>query len=408
MQAEDDSRNAAPLEPRVSLLDLFLLYLRLGLTAFGGPAVHIALMEDEAVRRRRWVTREEFIDMIGVTNLIPGPNSTEMAMHVGLKRGGAAGLALAGWAFILPSAIIVTLIAWLYARYGTMPEVQPFIDGVQPAVAVILAGAVWRLGGAFKARPSMLVLMVVAAVAILFGWNEIAVLFALGFLGMLWERRNDFRQKRGRSAGAFLGWSVAALSARSAVAVTASGAGAAAATASAPGLLAIFLYFLKIGAVMYGSGYVLFAFLQGGVVERLQWITNQQLVDAIAAGQLTPGPVSTTATFIGYLLGGAPGAAVATVGIFLPGFIFVALVQPAVPWLRARRWPASFLDSVSAAAVGLMAGVCIVFARESLDSARGFAIAAAAAIALFKFNANTAWIILGAAAVNGVWDLLLG
>lgn len=384
-----------------SLSSLLFVYLKLGLTAFGGPAVHVALMEEEVVHRRKWVTHESFLDMLGVTNLIPGPNSTEMAMHVGLRRAGLAGLLLTGAAFILPAAIIVTVFGWLYVKFGRVPEVQPFIEGVQPAVVAVLAGAVWRLGRSAAKTRALVLLAIAAAIALLAGLNEIAVLFSGGVLGMLWARRNDLRG--GLKTSITLG-GASLLTTRRALAVA---VGAGAATAAAPSLPAIFFYFLKIGSVMYGSGYVLIAFLQGGLVERYEWISQQQLFDAIAVGQVTPGPVSTAATFIGFLLGGVPGAIAGTVGIFLPAFVFVFLIQPAVPWLRARRWPASFLDAINATAIGLMGGVTVEFARESMLNPRGAAIGIIAALALIKFRINSAWIIIGAALANGLLALAM-
>jgi chromate transporter len=296
-----------------TLRELALLFLRLGTTAFGGPAAHIAMMEDEVVRRRKWLTSEEFLDLLGATNLIPGPNSTEMAIHVGHRRGGWPGLLVASSCFIVPAALIVLAFAWCYMRYRSLPETDAVLYGVKPVIIAIVLQALWGLARSAVKNRLLGVVGAAAVVASFFGVNEIALLFAAGALVAMVR---GARRARGRPPALLL----------AAPGVPMGGAAAAAAASFSLGIL--FLTFLKIGAVLFGSGYVLLAFLRADLVHRLHWLTEGQLLDAVAVGQVTPGPVFTTATFIGYMLGGLPGAVVATVGIFLPAFVFVAASGP--------------------------------------------------------------------------------
>lgn len=310
-------------------LEVFTSFLKLGLTAFGGPAAHIGMFRDEFVRRRKWLTDEAFLDLLGATNLIPGPNSTEMAIHIGFLRAGWAGFILGGLAFTLPAALIVLLFAWVYVEYGSTPQATWLLYGVKPVMIAIILQALWGLGR--KAIKDVLTIIIaVACIALYFlGVNEVLLLFAGGLFVMLirnWTRLRELPRPNLSVALPLL-----------------SGLGAASVSFSLPTL---FLTFLKIGAILYGSGYVLIAFLRADFVERLGWLTEQQLIDAIAIGQITPGPLFTSATFIGYLLGGIPAAIVATLGIFLPSYIFVAISNPIIPKLRQSPWAGSLLDGV--------------------------------------------------------------
>ena len=310
-------------------LDVFASFLKLGFTAFGGPAAHIGMFREEFVRRRKWLTDEAFLDLLGATNLIPGPNSTEMAIHIGFLRAGWAGLIVGGLAFTLPAVLIVLLFAWLYVEYGSTPQAAWPLYGVKPVMIAIILQALWGLGR--KAIKDVLTMIVaVACIALYFlGVNEVLLLFAGGLVVMLiqnWTRLRELPRPNLSVALPLL-----------------SGLGAASVSFS---LSTLFLTFLKIGAILYGSGYVLVAFLRADLVERLGWLTEQQLIDAIAIGQITPGPLFTSATFIGYLLGGVPAALVATLGIFLPSYIFVVISNPIIPKLRKSPWAGSLLDGV--------------------------------------------------------------
>jgi chromate transporter len=369
--------------------ELALVFLRLGTTAFGGPAAHVAFMEDEVVRRRQWITRERFLDYLAAANLIPGPNSTELAIHIGRDRAGWAGLLIAGACFIAPATIIVTACAWAYVRYGALPVADALFYGIKPVVIAVIAQAIWRLGRAALRSAGTWSIAIAAAVATALGIHELAVL------------------------GAAAATSVVALSRRrvSAIAATGVAAGggaalnAAAASASAAAsfsLLHLFGIFVKIGSVLFGSGYVLLAFLRADLVQRLGWLTEPQLIDAVAVGQLTPGPVFTTATFIGYLLGGYAGAAVATAGIFLPAFVFVAASGPIVPRLRRSRTAAAVLDGVNAASLALMAVVGWQLARAAVVDPITATIGVASLLALLFSRVNSAWLILAGALVGAI------
>lgn len=332
---------------KASVLEVFLLFLKLGFTAFGGPAAHISIMHDEVVVRRKWLSDEQFLDLLGATNLIPGPNSTEMAIHIGYLRAGWRGLIAGGLGFILPAMSIVLGFSRLYVRFGTLPQVEWLMYGIKPVVIAIIAQALWTLGS--KAIKNKLAAIVGAAVLVLyfFRLNEIALLFAGGLVVMLIA---NWRRLRSPTASFFLPLSGFALS-----------------QAIVPFSYPIlFLTFLKIGTVLYGSGYVLLAFLRNDFVLRLGWLTDQQLIDAIAIGQITPGPLFTSATFIGYLLGGTSGALLATLGIFLPSFIFVAISNPFIPKIRNSPWASSLLYGVNVSSLGLMAAVTVQLASFSL------------------------------------------
>ena len=377
---------------KTSLSELALLFLRLGTTAFGGPAAHIAMMEDEVVRRRRWMTREEFLDLLGAANLIPGPNSTELAIHVGHRQAGWAGLLIAGVSFILPAVLIVTAFAWAYVRYGLLPQVAGILYGVKPVIIVIVLQALWSLGKT-AVKTKFLAVVGLAGVALtFFGVHELLILAGAGLLVVLvraFRQRNDrhFLSVSFVSPFAFLLQATA--------------------TATATfGLLPLFLFFLKVGAVLYGSGYVLLAFIRADLVERWHWLTESQLLDAIAVGQVTPGPVFTTATFVGYVLGGYRGATVATLGIFLPAFCFVALSGPLVPRIRRSRTAGAFLDGVNVAALSLMVLVTYQLGRASLVDITTLLIGLISGFLLFRFRINSAWLVLGGAIAG--WIIYAG
>ncbi|HKR11456.1 MAG TPA: chromate efflux transporter [Pyrinomonadaceae bacterium] len=370
---------------RTSLKTLALLFLKVGITAFGGPAAHIAMMEDEVVRRRRWMTRDEFLDLLGATNLIPGPNSTEMAIHIGHRQAGWPGLLVAGVCFIAPAVLIVMGFAWAYVRYRSLPEVSGILYGIKPVIIVIVLQALYSLGrAALKTR--FLAAIAIAGTALTFvGVHELIILAGGGLVALIWKLTTH----RGKSSlfstatFAFLLQSTAPV-------------------ATSFGLWPLFLFFLKVGAVLYGSGYVLLAFIRADLVERWHWLTESQLLDAIAIGQVTPGPVFTTATFIGYVLGGTGGAAVATIGIFLPAFIFVALSGPLVPLIRRSPAAGAFLDGVNACALSLMFVVTYLLARSAIVDIKTILIALLGAFLLFRFRLNSAWLIIGGAAVGWI------
>lgn len=373
------------------LWELATLFLRLGATAFGGPAAHVSMMHDEVVTRRRWLGEQEFLDLLGATNLIPGPNSTEMAIHVGLARARWRGLIVAGTCFILPAMLIVLALAWAYVEYGETPAVEGLLYGIEPVVIAIVVQALAQLGRTAVKRSALLIAVGAGVLALyLAGVNELLLLFGAGVIVVL--VRGAGRLRRTVSSGLLpvLGTGLGALPS----------AAAAVAERTSVELWGLFLLFLKFGAVIYGSGYVLFAFIRGDLVDRLGWITEQQLVDALAVGQLTPGPVFTTATFIGYLVGGVGGALLATLAIFLPGFVFVAALQPIVRLMRRSTWTGDLLDGVNAGAIGLMAGVTWQLGRDAIVDAPTALLAIAAAAVLFRWKLNSGWLILAGAALG--------
>jgi chromate transporter len=366
-----------------SLRSLAFLFLRLGATAFGGPAAHIAMMEEEVVRRRHWLTHDEFLDLLGASNLIPGPNSTELAIHIGHRQAGWPGLLLAGASFILPAVLIVVAFAWAYVRYGALPQVAGMLYGVKPVIIAIVVQALWSLGRA-SIKSKLLALVALIAVALTFlRVHELIVLFGGGVV--VGFARITVRQIK-NGVRTFISPSLFALFLQT-------GGGAAAPF----GLLPLFLFFLKVGSVLYGSGYVLLAFIRADLVERWHWLTETQLLDAIAVGQVTPGPVFTTATFIGYVLGGTQGALVATLGIFLPAFFFVAMSGPLVPRIRRSPTASAFLDGVNAAALALMLVVTYELGHAALVDLKTIVLAVVNAVVLFVFRPNSAWLILGGA-----------
>jgi len=352
-----------------SLRELAFLFIKLGTIAFGGPAAHIAMMEDEVVRRRAWLTREQFLDYLGATNLIPGPNSTEMAIHIGYRRCGWPGLLVAGLCFILPAALIVSACAWAYVRFGSLPAATGVLHGVKPVVIAVVIQALWGLGRSAVKTPGLGALGAAAVVGSALGVNELLVLAAGAVIAPI-------ARSLGRPRPASLVASVA--------------------------LWPLFGVLVKIGSVLFGSGYVLLAFLRADFVQRLHWLTEQQLLDAVAVGQVTPGPVFTTATFIGYVLARGPGAVVATVGIFLPAFVFVAASGPLVPRLRRSPVAGAVLDGINVASLALMAVVTWHLGRAAVVDWMSLALALVSVFLLLRYRVNSAWLVVGGALVGAL------
>jgi chromate transporter len=365
--------------------------------SFGGPAAHIAMMEAEVVGKRQWMTQQQFLDLLGAANLIPGPTSTETAISLGFVRAGWSGLCVAGASFILPAAAITGAFAWAYVRFGALTQAVAVLAGVKAAVIAVIAIAIGRLGRTAVKTVSLAALGGLALAAFFLGVNPIAILFGGGLLGMLAIRASNFRaaaalvfspwfpQGISRAAGVSAFWSRAL----AAVAI-----GSVATVVTRPSVYRIGLFFLKVGALLYGGGYVLLAFLEQGLVQQHGWLTHQQLLDAVAIGQFTPGPVLSTATFIGYILGGVPGAAVATVAIFLPSFFYVALLAPVLFRLRQSAWMAACLDSVNVCAVALMSGVTF---RLGADALRGWTMLGIAVVSLgimLRWKVSPVWVVL--------------
>jgi len=370
--------------------ELVAVFGKLGCIAFGGPAAHIAMMHDEVVRRREWISEQRFLDLVGATNLVPGPNSTELAIYLGYERARWRGLFVAGICFIAPAAVLVCALAWAYVRYGRSPVGVGVLYGITPVVIAIIAHAVAKLAPTAVRGVGFGAVSVAALIAYLFGLNELVLLAAGGLVAVLvaWLRRP---RTKGGSPAVVL-WPLWT------------------APMFAPGsggrLWPLFLTMLKIGSVLYGSGYVLFAFLRGDFVVRLGWLTDQQLLDAVAIGQLTPGPLFTSATFVGYLVAGPWGAIVATVAIFAPAFVFAALLGRIVGWLRGRWWTSAALDGVNATALALMLGVAVQLGLIALTDPLTIGLAIAAALALWRFRLNSAWLILAGAVVGLAHALL--
>lgn len=372
---------------KTSLKELALLFLKLGTIAFGGPAAHVAMMEDEVVRRKHWLEREEFLDLLGMTNLIPGPNSTEMAIHIGYRQRGFMGLLVTGSCFILPAALIVAAIAWAYVRFGMLPATDGLLYGVKPVVIAVVLQALLRLARTAVKTKFLALIGLVAVVLNFLGVNELLVLFGAGVVVSM-VRWLKHRQPP----------TTALLVATPTIAIAQ--VGTAATTVVNFSLWSLFLFFLKIGAVLFGSGYVLLAFLRADLVERWRWLSDAQLLDAIAVGQVTPGPVFTTATFIGYILAGPLGAIVSTLGIFLPAFLFVALSGPLVPFLRRSAIARAFLDGLNVASLALMAVVTWQLGTSALLDWVTVALAIASAILLLRFQVNSVWLVLGGAIIG--------
>jgi len=363
-----------------SPVEILRLFLRLGLTAFGGPAAHIGLMERETVERRGWMSREGFLDLVGACNLLPGPGSTQVAMALGYSRGGWMGLVVAGSCFILPASLATLGLAWAYVRFGSLPQAQGFLYGIKPVMVAIIVQAVWNLGRTAYRRWQLALAGVACFATALAGMPPIAILLACGGLALL----AAWTASRRGTAMAVAGLPVAM------------GGG----VAGAAGIASIFLVFLKLGVVVFGSGYVLVAFLKSDLVDRLHWVTEAQLLDAITAGQVTPGPVFATATFLGYLLRGWAGAAAATLAIFLPSFFMAGLVGTLAERIRRSKLAAAFLDGVNAAAVAVMASVAIALGRATMVDGWTVALGLASATLLVRYRMNPTWLILGGAGLG--------
>ena len=371
-----------------TLRELASVFLKLGTTAFGGPAAHIAMMDDEVVRRRGWLSRQQFLDLLGATHLIPGPNSTEMAIHIGLARAGWVGLLVAGACFIFPAFLIVSGLAWIYVRYGSLPQATWLLYGIKPVIIAVVVQALWGLGKtAVKGPLTALAGLVVVALFFL-GLNEILLLFASGLMVMILENLKSARRRGVLLGGAFPAFLFPATAVGSAL------------TATPVSFLKLTLFFLKVGSVLFGSGYVLLAFLRADLVDRWQWLTDQQLLDAVAIGQFTPGPVFTTATFIGYLVAGPTGAVLATAAIFLPAFILVLISQPLISRLRRSTWAHGLLDGVNVASLGLMAAVAWQLGQAAVVDGLTLFLFSLSAILIFARSINSAWLVLGGGIVG--------
>jgi chromate transporter len=373
---------------KVKLLEVARVFFKLGCLAFGGPAAHVAMMEEEIINKRQWMTRQHFLDLMGVTNLIPGPNSTEMTMHCGHERAGIPGLFVAGLCFIFPAVVMTGLIAWSYVEYGDLPEVKPFVFGIKPAVLAIIAGAILKLGKKALKGWELGVLGALVLTASLFGVNEIIALLSCGLLGALYF---TVKTKVVDSPKAMLPLLLTSASSSAILKVSS---------------LKVFFSFLKVGAILYGGGYVLFPYLDAELVSK-GWLSRQELMDAVAIGQFTPGPVLSTATFIGYQMTGFWGAIAATAGIFLPSFLFVLILNPLVPRMRNSKTFSYFLDSVNVAAVAIMMAVLFQMSRIALIDWRAFVIGAISFIVIFGFKkVNAAWTVLGGAILGYLLHLI--
>jgi chromate transporter len=374
---------STPPDAGCALKELALAFLRLGTTAFGGPAAHIAMMEDEFVRRRAWLTREQFLDLVSVAGLIPGPSSTEVAIYVGYRRAGWRGLVAAGACFIMPAALMVTAIAWAYVRFGRLPVAGGALYGIKAVVIAIIVQALIAFGRTAIKTKWLLVVGVAAVGATALGVTPVLVLLAAGTLNALMQaaRQPSVPAMMILAPGALVG---------------------PAAIAAPVGLAKLFAIFLKIGAVVFGSGYVLLAFLRADLVEHSHLLSESQLIDAVAVGQFTPGPVFTTATFIGYILAGTPGAVVATLGIFLPSFLLVAASGPLIPRLRRSPIASAFLDAVNVASLALMGVVAAQLARAAIVDIPTVLLAIVSAVVLFTSRVNSAWLVLGGGILGAV------
>lgn len=385
---EDDGAAQAPVS-RGSLREVAALFLKLGCIAFGGPAAHVAMMRREVVERRRWLDDQRFLDLFGGCNLIPGPSSTELAIMIGYSQAGWPALILAGMLFIAPAMLIVLAFAWVYVHFGSLPAVGWLLYGIKPVIIAIVAQALYGLARTAIKGPLLAVAGAAVLTLYLLGVNVILLLFGAGILVML--IKNATRLRPSPRSAALLTVPTAGLAGRLAAATV---------TKTPVTLPVLFLTFLKLGAVVYGSGYVLLAFLRADFVQHLGWLSDRQLVDAVAVGQFTPGPVFTTATFLGYLFAGLPGALLATLGIFLPSFVLVALVYPLIGRLRGSVWLSAFLDGANAAALGLMAAVTWQLARASLIDVPTAVLALLALAVLFRFRPNSAWLVLAGGAAG--------
>lgn len=375
------------MKDKADLIDIAKIFLKLGVIGFGGPAAHIAMMQEEVVTKRKWLTEQHFLDLIGATNLIPGPNSTEMAIHIGHEKGGWKGLIIAGLCFILPAVLITGIFAWLYKLYGQLPEVEPFIYGIKPAIIAIILGAIFPLAKKSVKTLELLTLGIIVLVLSLLSFNEVYLMFAAGLLALLLAL---IRTKKRNNLYSIFPFTLLQISNNTILSVTNS---------------SLFWIFLKIGAILYGSGYVLFAFLDSELVST-GILSRQQLIDAIAVGQFTPGPVFSSVTFIGYQINGLTGAIISTIGIFLPSFIFVALLNPFVKKMRGSKLFSAFLDAVNVASVAIIVSVCFSMGKDSITDWRTIAIAVLSIVFTFGYRKiNSAFIVVGGSLVGYVLTL---
>jgi len=370
-------------QPNQPIFEVITTFLKLGLTAFGGPAAHIGMFRQEFVQRRKWLSDEQFLDLLGATNLIPGPNSTEMAIHIGFLRAGWPGLIAGGLAFTLPAMLIVLVLSWAYVQFGSTPQVSWLLYGIKPVMIAIILQALWELGRKAMKNWATAILGLAAIGLYFSGVNEVLLIFAGGVVFMFIQNWDRIKKMNHRDLPVFLPF------------LPALGV-----TVAPFSLSTLFLVFLKIGAILYGSGYVLVAFLRADLVARLGWLTEQQLIDAIAIGQITPGPLFTSATFIGYILGGTPGALIATLGIFLPSYVFVAISNPIIPKLRQSPWAGSLLDGVIVASLGLMAATTWQLGLASLVDLLTILMAFVSLGLLLRFKFNATWLIVAGALIG--------
>lgn len=375
------------MERDIQIKEIAKLFLKLGFIGFGGPAAHIAMMQQEVVVKKKWMSEQHFLDLLGATNLIPGPNSTEMAIHIGYDKGGWKGLIFAGLCFILPAVFITGIFAWLYQQYGQLPEVQPFIYGIKPAIIAIIIGAVFPLAKKSVKSTFLAVVGILVLVLSLFGISEIYLMFGAGLLAMgLYSIQSKRNTLQSFIPLAFLQIAQSPLLSETNT--------------------KLFWIFLKIGAILYGSGYVLFAFLDTELVAT-GLLTRQQLMDAIAVGQFTPGPVFSSVTFIGYQINGLSGAVISTIAIFLPSFILVALLNPLMKKMRQSKGLSIFLDAVNVASVAIIAAICLTIGKETITDWRTILIAMISAIVVFKFKKiNSAFVVIGGALLGYLFNLI--
>lgn len=376
------------MEHKADLKDIAKVFLKLGIIGFGGPAAHIAMMQDEVVTKRKWLTQQHFLDLIGATNLIPGPNSTEMAIHIGHEKGSWKGLVIAGLCFILPAVLITGIFAWLYKQYGQIPEVQPFVYGIKPAIIAIILGAIFPLAKKSLKSTVLIIIGLLVLVCSVLGISEIYLMFGAGFLALLLAY---FPNKNQNNINSFL--PVTLLQITNTTILSATNAN-------------LFWIFLKIGAILYGSGYVLFAFLDTELVST-GLLTRQQLIDAIAVGQFTPGPVFSSVTFIGYQINGLTGAIVSTIAIFFPSFVFVALLNPMVKKMRNSRLFSAFLDAVNVASVAIIIAVCFEMGKDTITDWKTISIAVLSIIIAFGYRKiNSAFVVLAGSLMGYLLTLI--
>lgn len=375
------------MERDIQIKEIAKLFLKLGFIGFGGPAAHIAMMQQEVVVKKKWMSEQHFLDLLGATNLIPGPNSTEMAIHIGYDKGSWKGLIVAGLCFILPAVFITGIFAWLYQQYGQLPEVQPFIYGIKPAIIAIIIGAVFPLAKKSVKSTFLAVVGILVLVLSLFGISEIYLMFGAGLLAMALYYLQDTKN----TLQSFIPLAFLQIAQSPLLSETNT---------------KLFWIFLKIGAILYGSGYVLFAFLDTELVAT-GLLTRQQLMDAIAVGQFTPGPVFSSVTFIGYQINGLSGAVISTIAIFLPSFILVALLNPLMKKMRQSKGLSIFLDAVNVASVAIIAAICLTMGKETITDWRTILIAMISAIVVFKFKKiNSAFVVIGGALLGYLFNLI--